>query len=190
MGPHFFKCGKPSGRLTTSGSPARFNGAALFQVRKEVWIGSDLRAVHCFNGAALFQVRKARSYNFPTTTQRLLQWGRTFSSAERCNFYHIIATLSTCFNGAALFQVRKAARRSERATETRRFNGAALFQVRKGELEYGTRQDRRHASMGPHFFKCGKVFEFLFALIVHRRFNGAALFQVRKECGAQYYINK
>ena len=60
MGPHFFKCGKRF--LTTSTNAngvVRFNGAALFQVRK-----GHYRDVG--NGIA-----GAR-----------LQWGRTFSSAE------------------------------------------------------------------------------------------------------------
>ena len=59
MGPHFFKCGK------------------------EKLLQTPLRAIPCFNGAALFQVRKsplfARSIRKPQT----LQWGRTFSSAEK-----------------------------------------------------------------------------------------------------------
>ena len=34
MGPHFFKCGNPRSGRTRHGTCNRFNGAALFQVRK------------------------------------------------------------------------------------------------------------------------------------------------------------
>ena len=59
MGPHSFKCGK---QATYQNRDAlafqRFNGAALFQVRKDYGVGYLGRAIRCFNGAALFQVRK------------------------------------------------------------------------------------------------------------------------------------
>ena len=64
---------------------------------------------------------------------------------------------------------------------TMRFNGAALFQVRKGERDDGHRRRLRRASMGPHFFKCGKCCRpIIGAKNSIPGFNGAALFQVRK----------
>ena len=81
--PHFFKCGKIHLSLPLQKLDRCFNGAALFQVRKDgVAVQGDLPGVasmgphffkcgksprqanqclkrHCFNGAALFQVRKA-----------------------------------------------------------------------------------------------------------------------------------
>ena len=84
MGPHFFKCGKAKLNSHSAQNPARFNGAALFQVRKvpllrrlcfrlatasmgphffkcgkKMTIFIMRNGHHGFNGAALFQVRKA-----------------------------------------------------------------------------------------------------------------------------------
>ena len=110
MGPHFFKCGKnvddgfgdenPDmlqwGRTFSSAESlswgrtlqplicARFNGAALFQVRKVERHVFVEQIAHCFNGAALFQVRKVVEVDAKSGVYRItLQWGRTFSSAER-----------------------------------------------------------------------------------------------------------
>ena len=107
MGPHFFKCGKES--LPSPFAPThprfngaalfqvrkgemdknrrrnclRFNGAALFQVRKAAFVKLDGGEVFGFNGAALFQVRKVTRNWQPVSGSEKLQWGRTFSSAER-----------------------------------------------------------------------------------------------------------
>ena len=155
MGPHFFKCGKKidwlfcrhthavfngaalfqvrkdcqSVQPTTD--PSFFNGAALFQVRKATVISIGSSPVELFNGAALFQVRKVAIRNSMAATGQVLQWGRTFSSAEsqrpsisfaRMAFLQWGRTFSSAesvqlglivnhdpelFNGAALFQVRK-----------------------------------------------------------------------------------
>ena len=85
-----------------------------------------------------------------------LQWGRTFSSAERT------------------------AERTPNRKRRLSFNGAALFQVRKVEEGYQAFTEANLASMGPHFFKCGKMPACQSALPILLRFNGAALFQVRK----------
>ena len=110
MGPHSFKCGKSENGKLTDCAMARFNGAALFQVRKEriVWncAGDYLK----------------------------LQWGRTLSSAERWK-YSPANDAADSFNGAALFQVRKVHNPYiELSDEEASFNGAALFQVRKGPV--------------------------------------------------------
>ena len=89
-------------------------------------------------------------------TERLLQWGRTFSSAER------------------------SLRRPSADGADERFNGAALFQVRKVDRHIERINRIIHASMGPHFFKCGKIHKRLPYRSIHLSFNGAALFQVRK----------
>ena len=106
MGPHFFKCGNEAPFHAYSPQLFCFNGAALFQVRKCSHLATGRQSLACFNGAALFQVRKydgddhindvAVSFNgaalfqvrkYPLSSlqeylQVLLQWGRTFSSAE------------------------------------------------------------------------------------------------------------
>ena len=109
----------------------------------------------------------------------VLQWGRTFSSAERASLPATFMGVSRAsmgphffkcgkethsdldsdvivgFNGAALFQVRKVSQDQSLAMLVKGFNGAALFQVRKG-----------------HLGRC--ITE------TAKSFNGAALFQVRK----------
>ena len=133
MGPHFFKCGKPSTKQTEEDGLQRFNGAALFQVRKDELFGDF--------GFGFFQLQWGRTFSSAesgkstrpaTACARGLQWGRTFSSAERSTSVEArdwpcplqwgrtfssaerqLDTLSgewrgKCFNGAALFQVRKA----------------------------------------------------------------------------------
>ena len=157
MGPHFFKCGKTleEGAVWTLDGKASM-GPHFFKCGKHFFKG--------FNGDALFQ----------------LQWGRTFSSAEshparRLPFWECIS-----FNGAALFQVRKAGRCAEPSSARRSFNGAALFQVRKDKERKPAGTRPISASMGPHFFKCGKEIDFCKRNFLSQRFNGAALFQVRK----------
>ena len=108
MGPHFFKCGK----VTTA------------EVRTTVVVS--------FNGAALFQVRKAQHYPRRSQASYELQWGRTFSSAERQegaqeNHEEVTLQWGRTFSSAE----------STRLPTT------------------GRRRDK--ASMGPHFFKCGKT---------------------------------
>ena len=132
MGPHFFKCGKRS--------------------RTKVIIMSKIS----FNGAALFQVRKGQLSSLTALFTALLQWGRTFSSAESSDVKTAMKTKLSGFNGAALFQVRKVGECKLNNTMKTSFNGAALFQVRKGGRNLGGRVIKRRASMGPHFFKCGK----------------------------------
>ena len=61
-----------------------------------------------------------------------------------------------CFNGAALFQVRKGEPIGAFEFHPLGFNGAALFQVRKDTERIEKSHGKRNASMGPHFFKCGK----------------------------------
>ena len=59
MGPHFFKCGKEIHLDRPDALEYSFNGAALFQVRKDGTRRRNFQPVLSFNGAALFQVRKA-----------------------------------------------------------------------------------------------------------------------------------
>ena len=157
MGPHSFKCGKKAYPLVHCSPPQGFNGAALFQVRKD----SPDRAI--FKG--FFE----------------LQWGRTLSSAERNSAPGLPEPNSRAsmgphsfkcgkpewrtsrdkgrsrFNGAALFQVRKEFVRSFKGDSgVRCFNGAALFQVRKVDIMSVMNTRLNAASMGPHSFKCGK----------------------------------
>ena len=132
MGPHFFKCGKNSPALAGRSKLGRFNGAALFQVRKNQQYRFFPHGKPNFNGAALFQVRKNRV---------MVRRSKT----------------SLCFNGAALFQVRKKTKGNIMREYTLSLQWGRTFSSAE------KRGDRRHcfriakASMGPHFFKCGKT---------------------------------
>ena len=87
MGPHFFKCGKQVGRVSCDCDDFLFNGAALFQVRKAL---ADLEkqtiSIQSSMGPHFFKCGKVinNPYN---NAAFLLQWGRTFSSAESIDIY-------------------------------------------------------------------------------------------------------
>ena len=131
MGPHFFKCGK------------------LFDFESK-----QLR-LRFFNGAALFQVRKVGDSEWTVAKEISLQWGRTFSSAERIQ------------------------RASEHLLRRRSSMGPHFFKCGKRGFDRANKQSKE-SSMGPHFFKCGKPPQPFFPHPHIPVFNGAALFQVRK----------
>ena len=155
MGPHFFKCGNLLSRLLKKDLKQRFNGAALFQVRKYLRERCSQYDRNRFNGAALFQVRKLKR------TRRIRRG-------------------QSGFNGAALFQVRKfdcviiQTKSLEKLQWGRTFSSAEISEL--GEAL----DESSDASMGPHFFKCGNLNNLKKRASQHEGFNGAALFQVRK----------
>ena len=171
MGPHFFKCGKLYQRRENQTIRNCFNGAALFQVRKGRLPRQAEKALTSrFNGAALFQVRKAFSYGDDSIVPRWLQWGRTFSSAERRENKGEQSATPSLQWGRTFSSAESTIPHRLLGDGPNSFNGAALFQVRK-EGNYGRRQkEHRLASMGPHFFKCGKPRSWR-----KRKANGAAL---------------
>ena len=131
MGPHFFKCGKVSQRGARILCWRVFNGAALFQVRKGYINSIDWHGVtHLQWGRTFSSAERLKSpRNQPKKIN--LQWGRTFSSAERNAKETASRQQTTVFNGAALFQVRKVHHLVGQRLAVTVFNGAALFQVRK-----------------------------------------------------------
>ena len=183
MGPHFFKCGKCGHCLAPLERLLRFNGAALFQVRKVLPLGeynpTGLKAsmgphffkcgkwqfkseYHasgpCFNGAALFQVRKVTTICLSgRRSPALLQWGRTFSSAES-------------------WQIARCQRNEVKA----RLQWGRTFSSAERQEQRVHAAEQKVASMGPHFFKCGKQSKHCARNSWNSSFNGAALFQVRK----------
>ena len=157
-----------------------------------------------FNGAALFQVRKEITSTCFSFSDPLLQWGRTLSSAERSCKKDSVLCMVNCFNGAALFQVRKGGpkkkgniwmqklqwgRTLSSAESCDLWNnidpcillqwGRTLSSAESGRLQL-MRNAARKASMGPHSFKCGKRRRRMPPSKKSKSFNGAALFQVRK----------
>ena len=133
MGPHFFKCGKGWKCTSRALTKIRFNGAALFQVRKgQSSKRASWQSSKRFNGAALFQVRKATALKQIAVEQEELQWGRTFSSAERPDESIKAKNVWSASMGPHFFKCGKCAARRIQRSRLGRFNGAALFQVRKG----------------------------------------------------------
>ena len=111
----------------------RFNGAALFQVRKvDETAVRELQQAASFNGAALFQVRKEATTGNSGEKSTLLQWGRTLSSAESSSYERNSIAGSSLQWGRTL------------SSAERPNNDKSACLPSK-------------ASMGPHSFKCGKL---------------------------------
>jgi len=132
MGPQSFECGNAAARSPAPWSPWRFNGAALVRVRK-------------------WQYRYRSRYR-----EKMLQWGRTRSSAE--------------IDGVQRPELEQVGR----------FNGAALVRVRKSAFRARRPGAPRSASMGPHSFECGNCQRLPEGKWSGACFNGAALVRVRK----------
>ena len=199
-------------------------------MRKDRQGNGEARQGKCFNGAALFQVRKESFCLAIANRLSVLQWGRTLSSAESFSKHKkrrigiiasmgphsfkcgkrlmILARLLNCrgFNGAALFQVRKVlARKIFLSAKVSASMGPHSFKCGKlrirpracarfPSLQWGRTLSSAEsfvwlaglrfclrASMGPHSFKCGKAAHLILPHSPPIRFNGAALFQVRKD---------
>ena len=83
MGPHSFKCGKLG--LDDGGQTAIQKlqwGRTLSSAESRRFVHFDARKKISFNGAALFQVRKDLQVRVGQAGYVKLQWGRTLSSAE------------------------------------------------------------------------------------------------------------
>ena len=115
---------------------ASFNGAALFQVRKEPTIFHSPGRRGRFNGAALFQVRKVPPSGLPRRFSKRLQWGRTFSSAESEEWRQCSPTGLGLQWGRTFSSAERITSQSQSQNHQNRFNGAALFQVRKVHLAF------------------------------------------------------
>ncbi len=84
MGPHSFKCGKSrhSGRQCRNGAWLQW-GRTLSSAESNRSFDRSVAYLRRFNGAALFQVRKEILMGVKIILTSQLQWGRTLSSAER-----------------------------------------------------------------------------------------------------------
>ena len=159
MGPHSFKCGKAIVRPEIEEMTSASMGPHSFKCGKNTWP------------------------NPTNAITALLQWGRTLSSAERIQGQLTELVGIVLQWGRTLSSAESPLRVWGLARQMQRFNGAALFQVRK-ELWHPLGRCRlRHASMGPHSFKCGKAGSTKYGQRANIGFNGAALFQVRKVRG-------
>ena len=132
MGPHSFKCGKLRRPRRISAIGTRFNGAALFQVRK-----ADRRSLYMRRLVGLQWGRTLSSAErwqprLPPSSVTSLQWGRTLSSAERTS-----------------------APDDKRNPPTLQW-GRTLSSAERSKIAPG-RCGNGFASMGPHSFKCGKM---------------------------------
>ena len=156
MGPHFFKCGNPPTRRRKSTRLTSFNGAALFQVRKQ----------------KLAKVRREKS--------RQLQWGRTFSSAETPSGEQMTPPAKAASMGPHFFKCGNQFKLSSVTAIELASMGPHFFKCGNVHMKKWSHRRKRAASMGPHFFKCGNEFKEKNLQADDDSFNGAALFQVRK----------
>ena len=85
--------------------------------------------MECFNGAALFQVRIRVEHAVEISKAKLLQWGRTFSSADNADWKFVESVVIELQWGRTFSSADKRTHARTR-THTHGFNGAALFQVR------------------------------------------------------------
>ena len=130
MGPHFFKCGNQPNRSSISPCSFRFNGAALFQVRKRWCVTLKYRLNPPLQWGRTFSSAET-DYSQPQgLLAARLQWGRTFSSAETRMTMNKETKITFASMGPHFFKC---------GNSCQRVPGGA----------------RGHASMGPHFFKCG-----------------------------------
>ena len=157
MGPHFFKCGKLVEATKCGNGIGRFNGAALFQVRKDAITRLGCMHRDGFNGAALFQVRKAYNSKFHNRKKRRASMGPHFFKCGKAIPFGMATREKTSFNGAALFQVRKDAVDLAKQILAAGLQWGRTFSSAESLKSKGTSVSARKASMGPHFFKCGKM---------------------------------
>ena len=156
MGPHSFKCGSENRLQMNKPNYRRFNGAALFQVRKFGVLPSIIRMWTTLQWGRTLSSAEVET-NLPRVrTGAGLQWGRTLSSAEVSRNSAVMKPLTSASMGPHSFKCGSNAKLRREGQNMASFNGAALFQVRKCRYEGKT----------PTIYLLG--------------FNGAALFQVRK----------
>ena len=132
MGPHFFKCGKSQPTNLHPRLTAASMGPHFFKCGKNRRSVHRARRLPASMGPHFFKCGKDEERRLGEVSSFALQWGRTFSSADSCSVG------------------------KERLFGWQGFNGAALFQVRKVHRTTQHHHQTRPASMGPHFFKCGK----------------------------------
>ena len=133
-----------------------------------------------------------------------LQWGRTFSSAEKQttqsqSMPHVHASMGPHFfkcgklnslvdhlydspasMGPHFFKCGKITAHTTPMQSMKKLQWGRTFSSAENPLTPPNKTSTCRASMGPHFFKCGKSFIALTLRWMIINFNGAALFQVRK----------
>ena len=134
-----------------------------------------------FNGAALFQVRKGFRLLGGKKREAVLQWGRTLSSAESCLRARLPTDLTCASMGPHSFKCGKLRTPNSIAcVRACASMGPHSFKCGKFARKDTHMPKTAKASMGPHSFKCGKKTVSNNGVVYSIRFNGAALFQVRK----------
>ena len=160
MGPHFFKCGKRILKNNRLRIRLASMGPHFFKCGKATIGNIVYRLTDASMGPHFFKCGKPPRRACGASHDGHASMGPHFFKCGKRLRQRPRAPARPCFNGAALFQVRKANTLRELAVMQRSFNGAALFQVRKARRFAGQVWTRVHASMGPHFFKCGKRGEY------------------------------
>ena len=157
MGPHFFKCGKKGAKTHEQHIKKRFNGAALFQVRKAKIMKPFAHLVSSLQWGRTFSSAERPGSGILYGAPGSLQWGRTFSSAERQRQEGDWNIRRIASMGPHFFKCGKAkfvsywTKKKSLLQWGRTFSSAERFCVGGFGGVAGV------ASMGPHFFKCGKT---------------------------------
>ena len=154
MGPHSFKCGsyaKPAHQTSiteASMGPHSFKCGSLIRTYLSFF------NFNRFNGAALFQVRKFQSGRPSGDRAQKLQWGRTLSSAEVSAWQCPPATPTWPQWGRTLSSAEVCGPQTGETRAQRLQWGRTLSSAEVTVNLAGTKMGIR-ASMGPHSFKCG-----------------------------------
>ena len=109
-----------------------------------------------------------------------LQWGRTFSSAESYTTCRHISKISRLQWGRTFSSAERFPRCSLSLSLSLALQWGRTFSSAESPLAPVAAGATQAASMGPHFFKCGKKSDLEGTSARILGFNGAALFQVRK----------
>ena len=155
-------------------------------------------------GPHFFKCGKKNRAEISSTIDALLQWGRTFSSAEKNPTGAEWGWRLNLQWGRTFSSAEKSSRERRGIMELLVFNGAALFQVRKTRTPIRCRQRTLDLQWGRTFssaekramndqdkikklLQWGRTFSSAEKMVVMKTklsakppFNGAALFQVRK----------
>ena len=108
-------------------------------------------------GPHFFKCGKSLTRRAESSKVEELQWGRTFSSAERIRQVVVAGDRALGFNGAALFQVRKETPNKGDVVAYTGLQWGRTFSSAESHSLYDEDFRKCEASMGPHFFKCGKT---------------------------------
>ena len=136
-----------------------FNGAAVFRLRKASTPATFRLPMRCFNGAAVFRLRKDQRQRGGRGREGLASMGPQSFDCGKNNYESRPTPAGGLQWGRSLSTAESGRPRLSRFAR-HGFNGAAVFRLRKGPCKH-LGENTRLASMGPQSFDCGKRHAFL-----------------------------